>query len=795
MSSFRIYNKTLNPVLWDEYQHLNPEVRVNLLRMAYDFYEKSGLAAPIMDVYLMGSIASYNWTPESDADVHVIINFSQLQMPSETATDVAKTAGAQWNSQHNAFVKGFKVEMNIQNASEPKPYVAGIYSLVKDAWIRKPSHLDVNIDKVAIQSKYYGMKKYIESALQSGDRDIMKSVKKYLDAFRQYGLDTGGELSIENIVFKILRAKGIVKQLKDAINAVYDKEMSVKEQEEDFVPPKAGIGAIGSNDEVKFREVPWDTLAKQMHGMNGNPFGRSRFKYIDGKVEWTDQTRPDEEQQTLVNNYLERRGFPVTKHVSVYDNYMQESVNYDYIGGIVQGEPRGEPVKQGTVKKRLHLEFPGLYSGQNSTNWRYHADKNQVMWNIEPHPHDKIKIDNFLSKRGILNPTHKSMYKEVAQSDLKARHPNNSQFYDKVNGWDFEKMTLDNLKALKDKSRRALAYARLHPEVSNPTWVRYELDFIKKCDAEIKKRLEYINAPINEELENNKGEIVTPDGSEIRYIKDGTTARIYQAQATTPKSGFFTSAIGELKNRGFKTILIRIQSLAMREALRLLVKKGVLKNPRNPIGISVDEHPSTFDIAEGYGAGDPTKDPKAVGRWTVKYDSAKKLAEQFLDEIAFPQSNEDPALSALRHLFRTGMEKESPASNPIEAKREIRNKLMGVATNLKGFFTSVVRQEDDLIYKYGIMIESESQNAYDLLGHWAVTLIRTKPEHRQEIAETYHEMRGQVENLRKQINSVTEQIKTYKNYINALKEAQQITGIIKSLINNSNKIINFSDRE
>lgn len=229
MSNFRIYNDTLCPDLWDEYQHLDPRVRVNLLRMAYDFYKKTKLPAPIADIYLMGSIANYNWTPDSDADVHLMIDYNKLQMPPETAFKTVKTVGAQWNSEHNVTVKGHKVEMNLQNVSEVKPHVTGIYSLVKDQWVRQPAMNPPQVDKTVIQTQYKAMKNYIDSALNSGDRETMKSAKEYLDAYRQYGLDTAGEMSYENIVFKILRSKGILLQLKNSITATYDQEMTVKE--------------------------------------------------------------------------------------------------------------------------------------------------------------------------------------------------------------------------------------------------------------------------------------------------------------------------------------------------------------------------------------------------------------------------------------------------------------------------------------------------------------------------------------------------------------------------------------
>ncbi len=231
MSNFRIYNDALCQDLWDKNSHLNPQIRTNLLQMAYDFYAKTKLLSPIVDVYLMGSGANYNWTPESDVDVHIIIDYSKLQMPIETAIKTVKIAGAQWNSEHNIFIKGHKVEMNLQNFSKSTPYVTGIYSLIRDQWLRQPSKISVQIDKPILKFQYEAMKKYIQNCIGSGDREQMNAAKKYLDAYRQYGLDTHGELSYENIIYKMLRARGYIKQLKDSIVTVYDQQMTVDEMD------------------------------------------------------------------------------------------------------------------------------------------------------------------------------------------------------------------------------------------------------------------------------------------------------------------------------------------------------------------------------------------------------------------------------------------------------------------------------------------------------------------------------------------------------------------------------------
>ena len=252
MAKFRLYNRTLCPDIWDRYQHLNPRVRVNLLRMATDFYTKSKFPAPIIDIYLMGSSANYNWSPDSDVDVHVLIDFNQLKMPTDTASQSVKTAGAQWNIEHEVFVKGHKVELNIQNVADQKPHVTGIYSLLKDQWIRKPKLQLPQINTQLVQVQFSGMKRYIDEVIASGDRERMKEAKKYVDAYRQYGLDTAGELSVENIVFKVLRSRGLVKKLKDSINVVYDKELTVKERFTDRVHKDNSFYMRETNENKRF---------------------------------------------------------------------------------------------------------------------------------------------------------------------------------------------------------------------------------------------------------------------------------------------------------------------------------------------------------------------------------------------------------------------------------------------------------------------------------------------------------------------------------------------------------------
>jgi hypothetical protein len=69
----------------------------------------------------------------------------------------------------------------------------------------------------------------LDGLLVKHDEVGLKSLLDKLYKYRQAGLDDGGDLSEENIVFKIFRAKGDLERLKDHINKIYDKNVSIQE--------------------------------------------------------------------------------------------------------------------------------------------------------------------------------------------------------------------------------------------------------------------------------------------------------------------------------------------------------------------------------------------------------------------------------------------------------------------------------------------------------------------------------------------------------------------------------------
>ena len=221
--------------IWDENDQLYPEISEKLLRIANDFYDKLDLPAPILDITFTGSEANYNWTDKSDIDLHILIDYDAVNEDIDLVRKYLMEAKTNWNRNHEITIKGHEVEIYVQNANEPH-HSTGVYSILNDEWEIKPTPADFKVSEDAIRQKAEALvaavdmisllfteEKYEEVY---GDTDRLRS--KLAD-YRQAGLETGGEYSVENLVFKYLRNEGYLQTLSDLKKEAYDKMMSVME--------------------------------------------------------------------------------------------------------------------------------------------------------------------------------------------------------------------------------------------------------------------------------------------------------------------------------------------------------------------------------------------------------------------------------------------------------------------------------------------------------------------------------------------------------------------------------------
>ena len=90
LSSFKVKN-TLNPKIFDSEQHMYGDVRTRMLMIADDFFETLDIGwVEIDDIILTGSLANYNWSKFSDVDLHILVDFDEVDENVKINFDLSK---------------------------------------------------------------------------------------------------------------------------------------------------------------------------------------------------------------------------------------------------------------------------------------------------------------------------------------------------------------------------------------------------------------------------------------------------------------------------------------------------------------------------------------------------------------------------------------------------------------------------------------------------------------------------------------------------------------------------------
>lgn len=230
--------KTLNPDFWSkDEEKLDPEIRLHLIKVAEDFFSDLDIPwATLEDVRIAGSLANYNWSKYSDIDLHLVVDYSLVDENYDFTKSYFDARKKLWNEMHDIEIKGFEIEVYVED-SKKSPVSSGVYSVLNDEWIKKPTHdLSLNdIDEKLVTDKVKFLielindnviknmhEKNYEKVVEESEK-ISEKIKK----MRQRGLQQGGEFSPDNLVFKILRRKNLLDKLHMLKLDAYDKIMSL----------------------------------------------------------------------------------------------------------------------------------------------------------------------------------------------------------------------------------------------------------------------------------------------------------------------------------------------------------------------------------------------------------------------------------------------------------------------------------------------------------------------------------------------------------------------------------------
>jgi len=225
---------TLNPKIWTDME-IDPEVQSQLKAIAEDILKNIEIQAEIQDIVITGSTASYNWHKFSDIDLHILMDFKEIDKNLELVKRMLDQTRINWNKTHNIFIRGHEVELYFQDINEPHKAV-GIWSILKEEWVADPVRSNPELDLRTAEKKAETIVKSIEHAVESfkkGDNfdayEYATKIKKKIANMRKSGLDKEGIYSPENLAFKMLRNANYLEKLSDIKITSYDRMMSIQE--------------------------------------------------------------------------------------------------------------------------------------------------------------------------------------------------------------------------------------------------------------------------------------------------------------------------------------------------------------------------------------------------------------------------------------------------------------------------------------------------------------------------------------------------------------------------------------
>jgi hypothetical protein len=226
-----ILQDQLNDEIWPN-SKLDQDVKESLIKLGEDYFEKLDLGnVELKDMIFTGSLANFNWSRYSDFDLHLVFDFSDVNEDEELVRKYLDAVEKSWKLQHNIKIKGYDVEIYCQDSKQPH-HSTGVYSLMEDKWLKKPTKENFEPDQELIRKK--------ATILMSGIKEIekdfnknksfdeleskIKKIWKKIKDGRQAGLDREGEFSVENLVFKLLRRNGYIEKLMNIRKKSYDKQ-------------------------------------------------------------------------------------------------------------------------------------------------------------------------------------------------------------------------------------------------------------------------------------------------------------------------------------------------------------------------------------------------------------------------------------------------------------------------------------------------------------------------------------------------------------------------------------------
>jgi len=230
---------TLNPKLWDENNELKPDVREKIEEIVQKFdnnLKENDVELDVKDITIIGSNANYNYSPDSDVDIHIIADTSVYPDQEDLAMKVYLAYKSLFNNKYDPTLNGIEAEIYVE-PDEVHANSNGVYSL-KNGWLKEPEQVDVpEIDPNHVQELIQPFEDRYNDLINNPEVSV-SDVDALIDDIylqRQTSIMKDGEFGDGNICFKEFRNRGYLQNLRDLKVELENKEMSLNDMNEQLL--------------------------------------------------------------------------------------------------------------------------------------------------------------------------------------------------------------------------------------------------------------------------------------------------------------------------------------------------------------------------------------------------------------------------------------------------------------------------------------------------------------------------------------------------------------------------------
>jgi predicted nucleotidyltransferase len=229
----------LNSKLFTKNELLKETVRKKMLEIVDEFLgnlKEQNIEIKVEDILLVGSNASYNYTKDSDIDLHVVANTKNIKYEPDIADALYSAYRTLFNKNLDISIYDIPLELYVETEKTPRNS-NGVYSVKKDKWEKKPVQEEIpEYDIEALNKLVDKWEKKCKDLLDKiaadkldDEKQVVKLIEDIYEKLRKAGV-AKSEYAVENLAFKELRNKGYLDKLKSSKHELISKRLSLEEK-------------------------------------------------------------------------------------------------------------------------------------------------------------------------------------------------------------------------------------------------------------------------------------------------------------------------------------------------------------------------------------------------------------------------------------------------------------------------------------------------------------------------------------------------------------------------------------